>query len=342
MIPSRMFLSRRRKVIEVPGPTKTINVPGPTVYVDVPGPTITVNVPGPMQYIDGSLLAKFDFTNIPNVDLKQDGDYPIPVSSGSTTATTATLKAFKCSGNIGASGIQRINGGFLELNPDVITSEFGLEYWSNKPAPILGIDLRTLSTKLQTDLAFQALSYEVIAEIEPLFNNNVKIQQPIYTYFGIGFLSNLDLWAANGTPRPIGSFGGIRSMSQSPTERNGELFRLGCYSAGFSRGSFTHGSFSTAPAPFNSWHNTTTKKLSVTWDGLAGQVIHNNGSSSLKANSAAGTNVITSYSQPSTFTVGRATNNVWLTIYTSRSTSSIQGGDVPFRIKTISIFERGV
>jgi hypothetical protein len=337
-----MFLSRRRKVIEVPGPTKTVNVPGPTVYVDVPGPTITVNVPGPTQYIDGSLLAKFDFTNIPNVDLKQDGDYPIPVASGSTTTTTATLKAFKCAGNIGATGIQRINGGFLEMNPDVVTSELGLEYWSNKPAPMLGIDIRTLSSKLTSDTALQALSYEVIAEIEPLWNNNVKIQQPIYAYFGVGFLSNLDLWAANGTPRPIGSFGGIRSMSQSPTERNAELFRLGCYAGGFSRGSFSHGSFSTSPAPFNSFHNTTTKKLSVTWEGLTGIVIHNNGSSSIKANAGAGASFINSFVQPSTFVAGRATNNIWLTIYASRSTSSIQVGDIPFRIKSLSIYERGV
>jgi hypothetical protein len=321
-----MFLSRRRKIVYVPGTTQT-------VYVNVPGAT---------TFIDGSLLAKFDFTTMQNMDLKQDGDYTIPVSGGFTSATSATLKALKCAGNIGAAGIQRINNGFLELNADTITSELGAEYWSNKPAPMLAIDLRTLSTKLQTDLAFQRMSFEVVAEIEPLWKDGVKIQQPIYTYFGVGFLSNLDLWAANATPRPIGVFGGIRNLSQSPTERNAEIFRIGCYSGSFSRGSFGQGAFSLSPAPLDTWKDNTTRKLSVTWEGLTGIVTHSNGSSFLKANAGAGAAQPTSFTQPSTFVAGRGTNNLWLTIYASRSTSSIQAGDVPFRIKSLSIYERGL
>jgi hypothetical protein len=339
-----MFITRRKKKIcYVPQiVTQTIEIPGPTV--EVPGPTeyVNVNVPGPTVYVTDGLLAKIDFTNIPAVDLKTDGDYPIAIASGSTTATTATLKAFKCAGNIGAAGIQRINGGFLELNSDTVTSELGLEYWSNKPVPMLGIDLRTISSKLGADTAFQGLSYEVIAEIEPLWNNGVKIQLPVYTYLGIGFLSNLDTWAATGTPRPIGAVGGIRNLSQSPTTRNAEIFRIGFKSGGFTRGSFSQGSLNTSPAPFNTWHDTTTKKLSVTWEGLAGIVTHNNGSSSLKANAGGQAGVINSFVQPSTFVVGRGTNNLWLVVYASRSTSSMQGGDIPFRIKSLSIYERGL
>jgi hypothetical protein len=327
-----MFLSRRRKIVYYPQ----------IVYqnVEVPGPTI--QVPGPTVYLDNALLAKFDFTTMQNMDLKQDGDYTIPVSGGFTSATSATLKALKCAGNIGAAGIQRINGGFLEMNADTLTSELGLEYWSNKPAPMLVIDLRTLSTKLQTDLAFQRMSFEVVAEIEPLWKDGIKIQQPIYTYFGVGFLSNLDLWAANATPRPIGVLGGIRNLSQSPTERNAEIFRIGCYSGSFSRASFGQGAFSTSPAPLDTWKDNTTRKLSVTWEGLTGIVTHGNGSSFLKGNAGAGASQQTSFVQPVTFIAGRGTNNLWLTIYASRSTSSIQGGDVPFRIKSLSIYERGL
>ena len=327
-----MFLSRRRKIVYYPQ----------IVYqnVEVPGPT--VEVPGPTVYLDNALLAKFDFTTMQNMDLKQDGDYTIPISGGFTSSTSATLKALKCTGNIGAAGIQRINNGFLELNTDTITSELGLEYWSNKPAPMLAIDLRTLSTKLQTDLAFQRMSFEVVAEIEPLWKDSVKIQQPIYTYFGVGFLSNLDLWAANATPRPIGVLGGIRNLSQSPTERNAEIFRIGCYSGSFARGSFGQGAFSTSPPPLDTWKDNTTRKLSVTWEGLTGIVTHSNGSSFLKGNAGAGASAVTSFVQPATFIAGRGTNNLWLVIYASRSTSSIQGGDVPFRIKSLSIYERGV
>lgn len=328
-----MFLSRRRKIIYYPQ----------IVYqnVEVPGPTI--EVPGPTVYMDNALLAKFDFTTMQDMDLKQDGDYSIPISGGFTTETSATLKAFKCDGNIGAAGIQRINGGFLELNSDTVTSELGKEYWSNKPAPMLAIDLRTLSQKLQTDLPFQKLSFEVVAEIEPLWKDGVKTQQPIYSYFGVGFLSNLDLWAAStdGTPRPIGVIGGIRNLSQSPTERNAEIFRMGYYATSFSRGSFSHGNFSTSPAPLDTWKDNTTRKLSVTWEGLTGIVTHNNGSSSIKANAGAGASQPTSFTQPATFISGRGTNNLWLVVYVSRSTSSMQG-EGPFKLKSLSVYERGV
>ena len=331
-----MFIRRKKKIIQLPPVTEYIQVPGPTVEVEV-------QVPGPPVYVDNTLLAKFDFATMQNMDLKQDGDYSIPVSGGFTSATSAILKAFKCDGNIGAAGIQRINDGCLELNSDTVTSELGREYWSSKTAPMLAIDLRTLSQKLQTDLPFQKLSFEVVAEIEPLWKDGVKTQQPIYSYFSIGFLSNLDLWAAseNGTPRPVGVVGGIRNLSQSPTQKNTEIFRLGYNPTSFSRGSFQQGNFSTSPAPLDTWQDNTTRKLSVTWEGLTGIVTHNNGSSSLKANAGAGASTYTSFTQPSTLVAGRATNNLWLVVYVSRSTSSMQG-EGPFKLKSLSIYERGL
>jgi hypothetical protein len=76
-----------------------VEVPGETVYVDVPGPTVEVpvyvDVPGPTVYVDTSILAEFDLSNVPDVDLKTNGDYVIPVTGGSTSATTAVLKVFK-------------------------------------------------------------------------------------------------------------------------------------------------------------------------------------------------------------------------------------------------------
>jgi hypothetical protein len=86
------------KVIQVPGETVYVDVPGETVYVDVPGPTVEVpvyvDVPGPTVYVD-NILAEFDLSGVPDVDLKTNGDYVIPVTGGSTSATTAILKVFK-------------------------------------------------------------------------------------------------------------------------------------------------------------------------------------------------------------------------------------------------------
>jgi hypothetical protein len=118
---------------------------GETVYVDVPGPTVEVpvyvDVPGPTVYVD-NILAEFDLSGVPDVDLKTNGDYVIPVTGGSTSATTAILKVFKAE-NVGAAGIQRIKDGKLELMPATVTSELGLQYWSALPASVLGIDIRS-------------------------------------------------------------------------------------------------------------------------------------------------------------------------------------------------------
>jgi hypothetical protein len=88
-----------QQIVEVPGIQQIVEVPGETVYVDVPGPTVEVpvyvDVPGPTVYVDTSILAEFDLSNVPDVDLKTNGDYVIPVTGGSTSATTAVLKVFK-------------------------------------------------------------------------------------------------------------------------------------------------------------------------------------------------------------------------------------------------------
>ena len=129
-------------VAKIFGGTKIVQVPGETVYVDVPGETVYVDVPGETVYVD-DILAEFDLSGVPDVDLKTNGDYVIPVTGGSTSATTAILKVMKAE-NVGATGIQRIKDGALELMPATVTSELGLQYWSSLPASMLGIDIKTL------------------------------------------------------------------------------------------------------------------------------------------------------------------------------------------------------
>jgi hypothetical protein len=337
--------------VEVPGETVYVDVPGETVYVDVPGPTVEVpvyvDVPGPTVYVDKSLLAEFDFSQMPDQNLNVDGDYQIPVTGGSTSATTATIKAVKCAAGIGAAGIQRIQSGKLEFLPDVITSELGMQYWSNIAAPMLGIDLRTLSPKLQEDTYFQQVRYEVVAEIDPLWlNGTFANQQTAYAYIEVGFLHNLDLWAANGTPRPQGNFTGYRHTTAAPLlSRSMEIGGIAFGPSSFMQGSYPQGSMQAATAPFNTFFNNSSTKLSADWNTLGGSTtnVHSNGSASLTRSSAAGNmNIFATYSVPSTFTAGRTTNNLWMVAYCSRSTGSIKAGDVPFRIKKISIFERSL
>ena len=303
--------------------------------------------PTPAPSSGAGLLAEFDFSKIPDQNLKVDGDYTIPVTGGSTSATTATIKAVKCASGIGATGIQRIKSGKLEFLPDVITSELGLQYWSNIAVPMLGIDLRTLSTKLQGDTYFQQVRYEVVAEIDPLWLNGTAVnQQTTYAYIEVGFLHNLDLWAANGTPRPQGNFTGYRHTTAAPImARTTEIGGIAFGPSSFMQGSYAQGSMQTATAPFNTFFNSSSTKMLADWNTLGGSTInvHSNGSTSLIRSSGTGNmSTFATYSVPSTFTAGRANNNLWCVAYCSRSSSSIQSGDVPFRISKISIYERSL
>ena len=310
-------------------------------------PTIISASPTPVPSSGAGLLAEFDFSKIPDQNLKVDGDYTIPVTGGSTSATTATIKAVKCAAGIGATGIQRIKSGKLEFLPDIITSELGLQYWSTIPVPMLGIDLRTLSTKLQADTYFQQVRYEVVAEIDPLWLNGTAVnQQTTYAYIEVGFLHNLDLWAANGTPRPQGNFTGYRHTTAAPIlMRTMEIGGIAFGPSSFLQGSYAQSTMQTATAPFNTFFNSSSTKLLADWNTLGGSTInvHSNGGTSLIRSCGTGNmSTFATYSAPSTFTAGRTTNNLWMTVYCSRSSSSIQANDVPFRISKISIYERSL
>jgi hypothetical protein len=303
--------------------------------------------PAPSPGSGGDLLAQFDFSQIPDQNLKVDGDYTIPVTGGSTSATTATIKAVKCAAGIGASGIQRIKSGKLEFLPDVVTSELGLQYWSNIPVPMLGIDLRTLSTKLQGDTYFQQVQYEVVVDIDPLWlNGSISNQQTAYSYIHVGFLHNLDLWAASGTPRPQGNLSGYRHTSiPAHLGRSTEIGGIAFGPSGFINTSYPQGSMQNATAPFNTFFNNSSTRMLASWNTLGGGCLNNHSNNTCtitRSGAAFNMNTASTYSVPSTFTAGRTTNNLWLTAYCSRSTGSIQSGDVPFRISKISIYERSL
>jgi hypothetical protein len=303
--------------------------------------------PAPSPGSGGDLLAQFDFSKIGDQNLKVDGDYTIPVTGGSTSATTATIKAVKCAAGIGANGIQRIKSGKLEFLPDVVTSELGLQYWSNIAVPMLGIDLRTLSTKLQGDTYFQQVQYEVVVDIDPLWlNGSISNQQTAYSYMHVGFLHNLDLWAANGTPRPQGNLSGYRHTSiPAHLGRSTEIGGIAFGPSGFVNTSYPQGSMQTATAPFNTFFNNSSTKMLASWNTLGGGCLNNHSNNTCtitRSGAAFNMNTASTYSVPSTFTAGRTTNNLWLTAYCSRSTGSIQANDVPFRISKISIYERSL
>ena len=307
-------------------------------------PTI-ISGGGPTPPPSTGALAIFDFSTMSNQDLKVNGSYTIPVSGGSTTATTAQIQVFKGNTGIGVNGIQRINNGFLEFLPDIVTSEFGVEYWSTTSCPFLGIDLRTLSTRLNTvDTKFQELAYEMVIEIVPQWESGSRKQWPIFCYMYAGFLNGLNTWASAGTPRPNGNLvGQLRTTTSLNTSRDQEAGGIAFLANSITRTSYPLGSFNTATAPWNTYFTgDTSKVLRATWDGGSGSIAHWNGNAALKRFTTASGGTFETFTIPSTFNAQRGTNNLWAVFYSSRSTSSIQSGDIPYRIKKVTIYERSL
>jgi hypothetical protein len=335
--------------VDVPGETVYVDVPGETVYVDVPGPTVEVpvyvDVPGPTVYVDTSILAEFDLSNVPDVDLKTNGDYVIPVTGGSTSATTAILKVFKAE-NVGATGVQRIKDGKLELMPATVTSELGLQYWSALPASVLGIDIRSLSSTLSADTGNQEHEYTVEFEVEQLLNNGfVQQNNPSFTYLRAGILTKLDVWDTASTPlpqslRPTGMMASHRHTSDPPYSPNAnlglEITGFAFLKSSFGSGGYATGSMATFPDPMDSFRYNSSTKYTVVSNGQTVTAIHTNDTASLKVSNFV---TYTSYNSSGTADVA-TTNSIWIAIMASRSTGSIHASAVPWRIKKIILKER--
>lgn len=326
--------------VDVPGETIYVDVPGETVYVDVPGETVYVDVPGPTVYVDTSILAEFDLSNVPDVDLKTNGDYVIPVTGGSTSAQTAVLKVFKGQ-NVGATGVQRIRDGKLELMPATITSELGLQYWSALPASVLGIDIRALSSTLSADTGNQTHEYTVEFEVEQLLKNGfVQQNSASFTYMRAGILTNLDVWNASATPRPTGMMASHRHTSDPPYVQNAnlglELTGFSFLKSAFGSGGYATGSMATFPAPMNSFRHNSSTKYTVVYNGQVASATHTNETASLRTSNQIINTSYNSSGTPDTAT----TNNTWIAIMASRSTGTIHLSAVPWRINKIVLKER--
>ena len=298
-------------------------------------------MPGPTVYVD-NLLAEFDLSNVPDVDLKTNGDYEIPVTGGSTSAQTAVLKVMKAE-NVGATGVQRILDGKLELMPSTVTSELGLQYWSTLPASTLGIDIRTLSSTLSEDTYCQTHEYTVEFEVEQFFNNgSVQQNNPSYTYIRAGILTNLDLWNASGTPRPTGMMASHRHTSNPVSFHNTnpslEITGFAFHKSSFGSGGYATGNMASFPAPLNSFRYYSSTKYSVVYNGQYSSATHTNETASLRTSNYTMLNSFNSSGTPDTAT----TNNFWVAIMASRSTGTISSIDIPWRIKKIKIFERRI
>jgi len=293
----------------------------------------------------GEPLAVFDFSTMSNLDMKAAGTYVLDIASGKTTATTATFNHFKAANGFGANGIFRINNGFLEVSPDLITSEFGASYWSANHTPFFALDLRTISATLSADTYFQQHEYELHYEIEPEVTNGVLLKKPRICRFYVGFGNRLDDWDAATVTRFFGSFSATHNGSTSSPFTRG-LPYTGFYP--FGRGNL-NGAGNWMMNDFNnkavigSFYNNYANRASVSYSGVSSCITFTNGTASLRShpfNSGPWGSTITTSSALSPDSTWAGNNSVWLAIGAMRSSYSIQSGGVPFRISKMTIYER--
>lgn len=300
-------------------------------------------VPGP----EGDALAYFDFSQIANIDMKATGTYSIPITGGSTSATSATVKHFKGDTAFGANDICRVNSGNLEFNSNIITSDLGLSYWSTTPSSFLAIDMSSISSLLAGDPAFQHLMYEMTVELEPELVNGVVAQKPRFAVLSMGFWNRLDTWAAGTITRPFGACATIQNSATWGGSANKGLHYFGFRQ--FNRSSINSGSWQASSAsgkgsPLDSWFNYTETKIKTTYDGVQGTVIFDNGFAKVRGAHFHSSVFGSTYTTNNQWTLDphAGNNNLWCGFTFMRSSYSIQAGETPFRIKKIWIHERSL
>jgi hypothetical protein len=159
------------------------------------GGTVTVS--------DGAkkLVSSIDFTGMANQSFSADGDYVISTVAGSSTPTV-TLKIKNIAVNTGCS--IGISGGRLVGNvPTTLNSLFGLGFWSSNQAPIMGIDIRTVSSDILADVNFNKYAVIVEAELDGMWTTNVNTPtNSSLSQINVGVAQGLTTYWTGGITRP--------------------------------------------------------------------------------------------------------------------------------------------
>lgn len=157
----------------------------------------------PTYISDGNkkLIASIDFTTLANQSFSADGDYILPTVAGSLVASV-TAKIKNIGVNTGCS--IGISGGRLVGNvPATANSIFALGYWAAVQSPILGIDLRTVSTDILADVNFNKYAVIVEAELDGMWTTNFNTPtNSSLSQVNVGVAQNLTTYWTGQVTRP--------------------------------------------------------------------------------------------------------------------------------------------
>lgn len=204
------------------------------------------------------LVASIDFSSKPNQSFATDGDYIITTAAGSSVPSV-TAKIKNIGVNAGCS--IGISGGRLVGNvPSTANSLFALGYWAAVQSPILGIDLRTLSSDILGDVNFNKYAVIVEAEVDGMWTTNVNTPtNSSLSQVNVGVAQSFTNYWTGGITRParwittqLRSEGGAGSATLA-TYSYGFTDALGQGTPGLVNGTKALSLYTTNTAPYNSF-----------------------------------------------------------------------------------------
>jgi hypothetical protein len=147
------------------------------------------------------LVATIDFTTQPNQAFSADGDYTITTAAGSSVPSV-TAKIKNIGNNAGCS--IGISGGRLVGNvPSTTNSLFGMGGWSANAAPVMGIDIRTVSSDILADVNFNKWAVIVEAEVDGMWTTNVNTPtNSSLSQVNVGIAQTMTNYWTGGVTRP--------------------------------------------------------------------------------------------------------------------------------------------
>lgn len=297
------------------------------------------------------LVASIDFSTLPNQAFSADGDYTLATAAGSSVSSV-TAKIKNIANNTGCS--IGISGGKLIGNvPATLNSMFGLFAWSTNHAPVLGIDIRTVSSEINSDVNFNKYAVIVEAEVDGMWTTNVNTPtNSSLSQLNVGVAQTMTTYWTGGSTRPtrfktayVRSEGSAGSATIS-TYGNGLTEAIGGGSPPTGAALFRNlGQYSLNSAPFNSFtQNGGTNKISTYYSGFYGYYQYSTSTATVRDYNninLAGTGTVEQWVPANNANVGgynpTSTNDLWAIVSWGK-TGNVNTGSTSWAIKKLNIY----
>jgi hypothetical protein len=320
------------------------------VFPEVSNSNSNSGSPSIVTVSDGKkkLVASIDMSAQAPCVFTADGDYTFTTTAGSQVPTV-TGKWKNLANNAGGS--ISIAGGRLVANATAVTSQFGKWYWSTLQAPVLGFDIRTVSSDLLADTTFEKWQVVVEAEFDPMFTRVGSVCTSTvgtFCWANVGVLQGGTAYFGGQATSPT-RFQSAASRAESTTGTANSypynIFNfLGTAPAGANTGA-TLQQFALNPAPWNSFALDGLTKWGCTYSARQSRTFFATNTARFSYYNgyqdamAGGSDYWQNWNPTTSLNVGSyvptSNNDVWAFLCFSRSTGS---GQTSVKVKALNIY----